>query len=91
MEEQIQVLQSQINELKISCVSLNLALATALALAAHKLPDSKAMLDVLESDLLTRTISDLTREDVPRELGPRIRQEVSKLFRRARKNLGLPN
>ncbi|NPT38554.1 hypothetical protein [Paraburkholderia xenovorans] len=89
MNDEIEELQKQVGDLKVACISLNLALASALALAAHKLPDAKEKLDSIESDLLTRTIADLTRSDVPPELGPRIRQEVSKLLRRARKNLGM--
>lgn len=89
MEDSIQKLRADLEEMKAVSVALHISLASALALITHDRTDAKQKLDLLENDLLTRTITDLTREDLPPTLGPRIRQEVSRLFRRARKNIGL--
>jgi hypothetical protein len=91
MEEDIRELYVQTAGLKASCVALQLSLAATLALIMRKWPDAEAKLDILENDLLIRTITVLSREDIPLEFGQLVRSEVLELLRETRKNLGLPD
>ena len=82
--------RDQILDLYSELAATQAVLASTLALVLHNQPDAAQKLAILEGDLQTKRIAGLSKPNAPAEASPAIGNAITRIFRRARKNLGLP-
>lgn len=85
---------TQLNDLNIAVAALHLCLSATLSAVVADLPtpaQRKERLDLLESDLVMRSIPVGTKGDLPMSDGTKLRENITRVFRRARKGVGLPD
>jgi hypothetical protein len=85
---------SQLRELNIAVAALHACLSATLSAAVADLPNAaarKERLDLLERDLVMRSIPIPARGNIDPAYGTSFRENVTRVFRRARKGAGLPD
>ncbi|WP_321919356.1 hypothetical protein [Paraburkholderia tropica] len=85
---------SQLRDLNIAVAALHACLSATLSAVVADLPDQaarKERLDLLERDLVMRSIPVPSRGNLDPEYGTMLRDNITRVFRRARKGVGLPD
>jgi hypothetical protein len=83
---------SQLRELNLAVTALHVTLSSTLSALVADKPDAaarKEQLDLLERDLITRSIPAMARDNLDPEYGTKLRENITRIFRRARKGVGL--
>lgn len=83
-------LVKQVRDLNNGMAAMHLVLAATLAAVAAREKEPSDLIDLLERDIISRTIPLAGRDDLSPDTPNLLRSEIQRLFRRVRGNLALP-